>query len=191
MSDENAARPPSAQELRRMLDDLAREGEQLRAKALEPAPDLRELMGLPSAGAVTFTRDERGLIDGVTFEHIDGARPEPEALLVQLNLALFSGASVPRGLGNVVTESADLAPGILAFMAAVEGAEEPEPVVVTNDLKTVTISALFGEVVAIDCSPSFLLAANDDTLAAEIVRVARDASIASDVLGKYTEGSNS
>jgi hypothetical protein len=75
-------------------------------------------------------------------------------------------------------------------MAAVETGGVPEPVSGTNDLKTVTVSGLFGDVVAIDCSPSFVLAATDETLADEIVRVARDAALRTDVLGKYTDRSN-
>lgn len=195
MSDPNAApgtQPASPAQFRGMLDDLLLEGERLKARAQQPAPDLRALLGLPEVGTVTITRDQRGLIDDIVFGRVDGRRPAHEELMQQLNLALFAGSRTALGaLGSerTVTGSGDIAPELREFMAAVEAGGVPEPVSVTNDLKTVTVSALYGEVVAIDCSPSFVLAATDETLAEEIVRVAREAALGTDVLGKYADRS--
>ena len=179
--------PPAADELRRMLDDLLLEGERLTARAQEPAPRLRELLGLPADGAVTIRRDSQGLIGGIAFDWADGERPAHAELMQQLNLALFDerAALGPSAMGPATSASGELAPELRAFMASVDAGGVPEPVAVTNDLSTVTVRAVLGEVVAIDCSPSFVRAASDETLAAEIVRVARDAALRTDLLGKY------
>lgn len=186
MSDPVAG-PPSAQEFRALIDDLLEEGERLKKRAQEPPPDLRALLGMDATGGVTITRDATGLIDGISFSHVDGRRADGELLLQQLNLALFTGVRLPLR-GRIVTEEGDLAPALLTFMESVAGGELPEPVLFRNDLKTVTVGALNGEVVSIDCAASFLQAASDETLAAEIIRVAREAALATDTLGTHTGG---
>ena len=186
-----------------MLDDLTAEGEKLRVRSAQPAPDLRELLGLPSDGKVTISRDELGLIEGVAFEAINGKRAAPEQLLTQLNLALYEGA-IPGLLtmgaaapgfrlpdSASVDDSGELSPQLRALMSSLESGEPPEPLRLTNDLKTVTVGAVNGDVVSIECAPSFLAAATDAVLEAEIVTVARRAAIESDLLGRYTKRSES
>ncbi len=184
-----------------MLDDLAAEGEKLRVRSAQPAPDLRELLGLSSESKVTISRDELGLIQGVAFETIDGKRAAPEELLTQLNLALYEGAlSGMATMGTAaqgarlpgsasVDDSGQLSPQLRALMSSLESGEPIEPLRVTNDLKTVTVGAVNGDVVSIECTPTFLAAATDAVLEAEIVAVARRAAIESDLLGRYTKRS--
>lgn len=187
----------SGGDLKRMIADLLAEGERLQAKAQQTPPDLLALMGLTSTSTVTITTDHLGLMNSISIIHPDDTRPEPAELLMQLNLALYRGEgpamlrAIPATAAGqaFVSEDGDIAPELRDFMQNVSTGSVPEPTLVTNDLKTVTIGALFGDVVSIDCSPPFLAAASDETLTDEIVRVARIAAVTTDVLGRHTERS--
>jgi hypothetical protein len=192
MSNSVPIQPPSSTKLQAMLEELLTEGEQLRARAATPAPDLRALMGLPPEVGVTISRDALGLINGVTFAHSEGRRGSAAELTTQLNLALYAGGA--PGISNVmgatgqtklVDDSGELSPQVQALMAALESGRALEPEMISNDLKTVTVGALNGEIVSIEVSPSFLESASDEALEQEIVRIARQAAIATDVLGRF------
>lgn len=134
----------------------------------------------------TVTLDARGFPTGIDLS-VDGA-PTPD----QLRAALISAFVTARAasptlpveaagpLAEAVQEAASSPDGPAAALAA-RGAS------VSNDLGQATVTALFGDVVAIDAQDAWVAGSRPEALAADILALAQRAAHASDRFGRFVE----
>jgi hypothetical protein len=148
--------------------------------------EISTLVELPEAGAVTAEFDERGLLRTLT---IDPERPralDDSSLERDINIA-FTRAERPslQAPTDQTPESEDAVSALVAtvFQAVLSGAPA-EPVSFTNDLSTVTVKSMWGELVSVELSPHWISAASDASISEEVLRVVNLALLQDDPLGR-------
>lgn len=148
--------------------------------------EISTLVELPEAGSVVAEFDERGLLRTVV---IDPERPpgsDASSLERDMNIA-FSRAErpSPKAPTDRSQESADAVSTLVAhvFQAVLSGAPA-EPVSFTNDLSTVTVKSMWGELVGVELSAQWVGAASYTSIAEEVVRVVNLALLLDDPLGR-------
>lgn len=63
----------------------------------------------------------------------------------------------------------------------------PEAKEVVNDFKTVTVTALWGNITRVDCDLRWIGSTPDRLIAEEVVRISRIAALESDTFGRFDE----
>jgi hypothetical protein len=180
---DNAAPKPS------MLDTLTslrdRADQQLVDLAAVQA-EISTLVELPEAGAVTAEFDERGLLRTLAIDPARRVGLDGSSLERDMNIA-FSRAERPslHAPTDQTPESADAVSALVAtvFQAVLSGVLA-EPVSFTNDLSTVTVTSMWGELVSVQISPHWVSASRDASISEEVLRVVNLALLQDDPLGR-------
>jgi hypothetical protein len=148
--------------------------------------EISTLVELPEAGAVTAEFDERGLLRALTIDPARRVGLDGSALERDMNIA-FSRAERPslHAPTDSTPESADAVSALVAtvFQAVLSGAPA-EPVTFTNDLSTVAVRSMWGELVSVELSQHWVGAASDASISDEVIRVVNLALLHDDPLGR-------
>ena len=177
------------------LEALQAEGRQLQTDSEELQREIAGLLSIGEHGAVTVVLDAQGLIADISIDEELRAEVEPEELVQEINLAIARAVSVlgsrnqPRWEteSDMTAGSMALAPVIGQLLASLSTGIQPVPREFENDLETVTVTALLGSIVTVACAIDWLRAASGATIAEEVVRIARQASMETDVFGRFTK----
>lgn len=148
-------------------------------KAMEK--ELDQLVQLPPVGAAVATFDEHGLLASLEIDPAQRALLDAPGLVHDINLAIVRAerptASMPAREDSDPQAAASL---IESIFAGLTSGLSSEPVVYSNDLGTVTVTTMWGEILSVNCAPSWISAASAPAIAEEIVRVANLALRADD-----------
>lgn len=175
------------------LDALKDEGAALQRANAATQRKLMDLLRVPEQTAIRVDFDELGLISEMEIDEQVKSELTPQQLGREINLAVLraSGSVVPTPSmpgGNSQDAPADLTSpdSILGqLMGILATGERPEPVEVPNDLGTVTIRALWGNLVEVTCTESWILSTPGHLIAEEIVRMGRIAARETDILRRF------
>jgi hypothetical protein len=176
-----------AEALRQMVE----RGEQLKRENEEAMQRIRDLLPPLTSTVVTIGFDAEGLMSTMEIDSAARAELPPGQLGNEINTALIAAngllASVsPASIGLAVEDDpAGHARLMKDVVSLLESGQTLEPEIVSNDLKTVAVSAVFGSVVRIDCAESWLSSTPDAGISEEIVRVARIAALQTDSRGRF------
>ena len=175
------------------LEALAAEGKQLRAEAEALQKELAQLVSVGEHGAVTVTLDTFGRLVEMQIDAELREEATSAELVREINLAMMrSRNALATQIAPRWPTDADALtdPVVNNVVDALRTGMLPEPEDISNDLGTVTVSAMWGTIVRISCDLGWIEAASEIAICDEIVRVARLATEQSDVLGRGADGEN-
>ena len=165
----------------RALEELQAEGELLQARARETQKEILDLLEIPETGAVGILLDEQGLIAEVTIDPTWRDSLSPELFVQEINWAIIRTS----GFGTAPTTAPT--PSFLEqVMATFNSPAARVPEEISNDFKTLTVTAVLGNVSSISADPRWITQTPDALIAEEIVRMARVAAFQTDTFGRYS-----
>lgn len=182
------------QEWLRELEGLQAEGEKLQRAAQARQLEINELLGITEHGAVTVTFDEKGLMSSVEFDPELRKGLTPEKLLQEINSGIarasgmFGAPAATTTVPGTDEDAAESASSMLDQLTKVlSSGSMPEAKEVVNDFKTVTVTALWGNITRVDCDLRWIGSTPDHLIAEEVVRISRIAALESDTFGRFDE----
>lgn len=136
-------------------------------------------------GAVSATFDEQGLLVSLTIDAQLRTGLDAAALQRDISIAI-ANADRPTSTPSLpaATDATATAGFITSILAGLTSGLNQEPVVYSNDLATVTVTSMWGELFSVECAPSWLSASTDASISDEVVRVVNLALRADDPLNK-------
>lgn len=186
MSEAGTNVPPLAERLealrergRRIEADFAARLADVEAKIAGAVP--------PNPASARVDIDDRGF--PVALELVDASG---QATPDQLRAALTTAFAAARTVGSPMsTESAERFAAVFSSIAADPATAAQrfadEAVTVSNDLGQTHVTALFGDVTAVDAQDAWLTNSRTHDIASEILALAQRAALASDRFGRFTE----
>jgi hypothetical protein len=177
------------------LRELMTRGQTLKRENEAAMREVRESLPTIGSDVVSVSFDSDGLLAEVRIDSAMRTELEAQQLITEINSAIFSASGLlaapnsgPVSLDDAAKTSAFGVAFVddLVSVLATGGAIDAERV--SNDLGTVTVTALLGNVTSVDCSLPWLESTSDALIGEEIVRVARTAAQQTDILGRYTKG---
>jgi hypothetical protein len=133
------------------------------------AQDLLDQEGLANPVAAEFVVDSRGMLTGVRLDR--RGSQDPRQIIDALNTAAVVSGSRRTGMPAKAAE---------ALLTALAESTEVPSATASNDLREVSATAQFGDVVAVSASPDWLARTPDAHVADEILEVGRAAARLSD-----------
>ncbi|MGV8885783.1 MAG: hypothetical protein ACOH1T_09395 [Microbacteriaceae bacterium] len=178
-------------DLLRRLTALQAKTELFQEEIREAQIEIDALIALPAEGPVSASFDDRGVLVSLVIDKEGRDTIDAEQLIAEINYAVTRASQNPAPLFDPNADNlsdADVTAHASAlfdqlFTSATTGLSS-EPAIFKNDLKTVTITSVWGSLVAIDCSPSWINAASSASIEQEIIRVATLAAEEDDPLGR-------
>lgn len=165
-------------DLRARLDELREQGESLQADAARLGDEVASLVRIPQPRATTVVLAPSGLLDAVDFDGAARREMTTDELLSDLHAALTRA--------NAAAAIVPADSSALADLVAAGGV--PEEMRIENDLRTLAVTAMWGTVVLVEWDVRWVEASSDRALGEELVRVGRQAALASDRLGRFEKG---
>ena len=177
------------------LEQLQSESRHLQGKSDDLQREIAGLLTVAEHGAVTVVLDAQGVIADLSIDEELREEVEPHEFDDELNFAMMRAISAHSAKGqprwgtevDATVDATAIAPMISQLLASMTGGVTPTPREFVSDLKTVSVTALFGSIVRIDCDHGWLRAATGPLVAEEVVRVARRAAIETDMFGRYAQ----
>lgn len=177
------------------LEQLQAEGLQLQSESEDLQREISGLLTIAEHGAVTVVLDAQGLIADLSIDQELREEVEPDELVQEINLAIMRAVSTlgarsqPRwdSEADATVDTAALSPVIGQLLSSLNTGISPVPREFTGDLKSVTVTALFGSIVRVDCDLQWVRAASAASISEEVVRLARQASIETDLFGRFAK----
>jgi hypothetical protein len=168
------------------LDTLREKGEVLQRQNAEALEKLLDLIQVPDPGAVRVQFDEAGLLGVIDIDEEAKEELTPEQLGHEINFSILR-ASPPIGgySAAATTAGREIGEVMRKLVGALDTGSLPEPVDVTNDFDTVTVSARWGSILAVSCDPRWLQTTPARLISEEIVRTGRTAALKTDTLGRF------
>ena len=177
------------------LEQLQAEGRQLQSDSEELQREISGLLTIAEHGAVTVVLDAQGLIADISIDEELREEVEPEDLVQEINFAIMRAVSAVGAKGqprwdteaDTTVNTAALSPVIGQLLSSLNTGISPTPREYLNDLKSVSVTALFGSIVRVECDLQWLQAAKGTSISEEVVRLARKASIETDLFGRFAK----
>jgi DNA-binding protein YbaB len=177
------------------LELLQAEGRQLQSESEDLQREIAGRLTVAEHGAVTVVLDAQGIIADISIDEELREEVEPEELVQELNSAIMRavGAHAAKGQprwdneADGLVDSARIAPMIADLLASLSAGVVSTPREFASDLKSVRVTALLGSIVRVDCDLHWLRAATGADIAEEVVRVARRASIETDMFDRFAK----
>jgi len=166
----------------RALEELREEGELLKTQSAETQREILELLEIPESGSVELVFDEQGLLADVTIDPAWRDSLSPEDFVRDVNFALARTAGLFGPTAAVPTSPSFLEQVMATFNSP--AARAPEEI--SNDFKTLTVTAVLGRVSSISADPRWIKQTPDALIAEEIVRISRIAAFQTDTFGRYS-----
>jgi hypothetical protein len=164
-------------ELTKLTERATQRVEKLKAHEAE----MVALIPVAEASATTAVFDAQGLLASLVIDEQLGQGLDAVALVRDINIAISKAARpLPSTASDAVPEEL---PGLFGqiFSGLMSGAD-PEPVLFSNDLGTVTVTTMWGELLSVECASSWVTGATGESIAAEVLRVCNLALHADDPL---------
>jgi DNA-binding protein YbaB len=177
------------------LEALQLDSRQLQSDSEELQRDLAGILTIGEHGAVTVVLDAQGLIADVAIDDELREEIEPFELVEEINLAIMRavGSFGTRDQPRWATEldapanAAAITPLIGQLLSTLSTGITAEPREFSSDMRNVTVTALFGAIVSVSCDLAWLAVASASSIGEEVVRMARLASIETDLFGRFAK----
>lgn len=166
----------------RALEELREEGEVLQARANETQREILELLEIPETGSVALVFDEQGLIADVAIDPAWRNSLSPEEFVQDVNFALVRTS----GLFGSTAAAPPTQSFLEQVMATFNSPAARAPEEISNDFKTLTVTAVLGKVSSISADSRWIKQTPDALIAEEIVRISRIAAFQTDTFGRYS-----
>jgi len=179
------------------LEKLIEEGNALRETSDATRREIFEMLAIPEVGVVTLSMDVDGLISAMAIDPVGRVGLTANQLVGEINMAIlrfggFAQPAIPRSPDADSDESHARGQALLSqVLAATSSGRVPEPQDIPNDFKTVTVTALWGNVTGVKCSVNWIDSSTDLLICEEIVRMARIAARQTDTLGRFSKQARS
>lgn len=177
------------------LEQLRDEGRQLQSDSEDLQREIAGVLTIAEHGAVTVVLDAQGVIADLSIDEELREEIEPDELVQELNSAIMRAVSAHGTKGrprwgteaDAIADTSAIAPMIRELLTSLSTGVVPTPREFASELKTVIVTALLGSIVRVDCDLSWLAAATGADIAEEVVRVARRASIETDMFDRFAK----
>jgi DNA-binding protein YbaB len=177
------------------LEALQAEGRELQSASEELQREIAGRLTIAEHGAVTVVLDAQGIIADISIDEELREEVEPDELVHELNSAIMRavGAHASKGQPRWSTEAdgladaALIAPMIATLLSSLSAGVTSTPREFSSDLKNVRVTALLGSIVRVECDLAWVRAASGTAIADEVVRVARRASIETDMFDRFAK----
>lgn len=154
-------------------EDLAA---RMRAAQLQLAAEFEQFTG-PAKVRAAVTLREDGLVEHLSLER------ERDATAAEVRAAINDAFALARARDTALPLEA-----VDALLEVASGSLSAPTERVADDLGRLAVTALFGDVVQVEADSRWLESTPDGTVAAEILRVAREAALMSDRYARFEQG---
>jgi hypothetical protein len=153
--------------------------------------EIDALIQLPAEGSVTAAFDELGFVRSLEIDPNRQKGIDPALLVRDINIALARAPrptpQAPSGEPGAVQDSVSAM--MSSVMESLLSGASLTPHVYSNDLGTVSVTTLMGEIQSVECAASWIQASSDSSIAEEVQRVANLAALADDPFERRKAGS--
>jgi hypothetical protein len=177
---------------RARIEALRERGEQLQRQNEQTQRDILTMLEIPEHGAVVARFDANGLMSALEIDSDARKVLSAQQFVREVNMAILratgiGGASLAATAGDPQSELSASSRTFDLVAKAISSDQDTEPKRISNDFKTVTVIALWGNVAGVECSNSWIDSTPDRLIAEEIVRMARTVAIETDPLQRFDE----